>query len=607
MLISFALFCMFFAKSFGEWHEQHPCKRSLYVKLLGVLAVMDTASDDSNKLVSRADSSVLAGGLWGDEQGIPVDGQLFFVSSYRCVTRMIMLSMPYRQLEFPRLVTLTLSVSHNSDFEKLAHGPRGTEAKDYPLCVYRFHSDGSLVLLNVLKHDSGTTRLANPAFSRHHPRLNVVYTCTEDIGSNGLVFAYQIGPNGELSHLGDPVDAGGTSTCYLTLDKAHRHLLCVNYWDATISVIPLEADTGRMKGPVTSRWDPKNGKPMVATGRCHGGVNHSNNDASTIRMRQADPHSHALVLDPLVGTVAYVPDLGKDLIRELFYKDGKIEAELNVLPSGLCTGLPDGPRYIEFHPKYPVAYVVNELSSTVAVFEVDRALLREMKEAANPAKFIGRSTLRLIQSIKTIPGAFPTALNTCGRICVHKSGRYVLVSNRGHQSLACFRVIVHGCRRGELVSIGHFHTRGETPRHFQFDSDGQFLLVANQDTDSIAVFKFNLSSGQISYTGNEYRCPSPNFVCCCPLYQEEEDSHEAPLVSNMNAVFDVSSLSAHGAVDTGRDSSCVETGSVCSSNSTMEVNSKIKERNLEEELKLARLEIAELKKLLSAETRDADE
>jgi hypothetical protein len=48
------------------------------------IADMETASDSSsNKLVSRADSSVLAGGLWGDEQGIPVDGQLFFVSSYR--------------------------------------------------------------------------------------------------------------------------------------------------------------------------------------------------------------------------------------------------------------------------------------------------------------------------------------------------------------------------------------------------------------------------------------------------------------------------------------------------------------------------------------------
>jgi 6-phosphogluconolactonase (cycloisomerase 2 family) len=305
-------------------------------------------------------------------------------------------------------------------------------------------------------------------------------------------------------------------------------------------------------------------------------------------MRQADPHSHALVLDPFVGAVAYVPDLGKDLVRELFYKDGKIELELNVLPSGISNGMPDGPRYIEFHPKYPVAYVVNELSSTVAVFEVDRALLHELKASNDPALFKGRSTLRLIQSIKTTPIAFPTTLNTCGRICVHKSGRFVVVSNRGHQSLACFRVIVHGCRRGELVEVGHFHTRGETPRHFQFDRDGQFLLVANQDTDSITVFNFNLSSGRISYTGNEYRCPSPNFVCCCPLYQEEDDSHDVSVASN---VIPLVKAPASRARSVTRD----ETSSVCSSTSTMEISSKVKEINLDD------------KELLVDESREAVE
>jgi len=57
--------------------------------------------------------------------------------------------------------------------------------------------------------------------------------------------------------------------------------------------------------------------------------------------------------------------------------------------------------------------------------------------------------------------------------------------------------------RGTLAQVGFFHTRGETPRHFQFDHSGQFLIVANQDSDSIAVFSFNLSSGEIKYSGNE--------------------------------------------------------------------------------------------------------
>jgi 6-phosphogluconolactonase len=105
--------------------------------------------------------------------------------------------------------------------------------------------------------------------------------------------------------------------------------------------------------------------------------------------------------------VAYVPDLGKDLIREFMYnnKDGKIDFEFNVLPSGMSTGKPDGPRYIDFHPRFNVAYVVNELSSTVAVFSIDRELLSEISRASKLGlpmdKFKGRSTLKLIQSIKT--------------------------------------------------------------------------------------------------------------------------------------------------------------------------------------------------------------
>lgn len=398
-----------------------------------------------------------------------------------------------------------------------------------------------MVLLNVL---GDPKEVINPAFSRYHPKLNVVYTCTEDIDNNGKIFAYSVCSNGELEQLGEPVDAGGTSTCYLTIDKAAKNMLCVNYWDSTLAVIPLSTETGEFLGPIKHMYDPKGGKAMIAAGRVHGGVNHSCNDDSTIRMRQADPHSHALVLDPFVGTVAYVPDLGKDVIREFYYdrKLGKIELELNVLPSGLCTGMPDGPRYFEFHPRYNVAYVVNELSSTIAVFEVDKALLQEMATANDMTQYQGRSTLRLIQSIKTIPSAFPTTMNTCGRICVHQSGRFVLVSNRGHQSIGIFRVMTKGTKRGELQAVGYFHTRGETPRHFQFDASGQYLLVANQDSDSIAVFNFNLSSGEIKYTGNEYRVPSPNFVCCCPALRDDDDNNPAEdvlpkvQVSNMSVV-----------------------------------------------------------------------
>ena len=104
-------------------------------------------------------------------------------------------------------------------------------------------------------------------------------------------------------------------------------------------------------------------------------------------------------------------------------------------------------------------------------------------------------------------------MNTCGRVTIHPTGDFVVTSNRGHDSVAVHRIHRDSKPPGMLTLAGIFHTRGETPRHFQFDRSGQWLLVANQDSNTCAVFAFNCSTGQVSYTGNTYSCPSPNFVC----------------------------------------------------------------------------------------------
>ena len=158
------------------------------------------------------------------------------------------------------------------------------------------------------------------------------------------------------------------------------------------------------------------------------------------------------------------------------------------------------------------------------MFSVNRGLIREInaarKNGDDLGRFKGRHTLKLLQSVDTVPRAFPRNMNTCGRLALHKSGRFILASNRGHQSIVILRVIETGPQRGQLANVGYFHTRGETPRHFKFDNSGQFLIVANQDTDNISVFSFNQCSGEIKFTGNEYRVPSPNFVCSCSLHDE---------------------------------------------------------------------------------------
>lgn len=245
------------------------------------------------------------------------------------------------------------------------------------------------------------------------------------------------------------------------------------------------------------------------------------------------------------------------------------------------------------------AIVVSKLWFTqVAVFSIDRELLSEIARAAKLKqpmdKFKGRSTLKLIQSIKTVPSAFPTKLNTCGRICVHQSGRFVIVSNRGHESITIFRVKQsHGnsgkARRGTLAQVGFFHTRGETPRHFQFDHSGQFLIVANQDSDTIAVFSFNLTSGEIKYTGNEYRVPSPNFICSCPVIDRDGDDD----IEQKDKVGSFHFTSVVG----GEDNASTIPTSVEIAHMKEDITTSA---NLQSELEIARKEIAELRKQISS-------
>jgi len=222
-----------------------------------------------------------------------------------------------------------------------------------------------------------------------------------------------------------------------------------------------------------------------------------------------------------MGRVAYIPDLGEDVIKQYIYdvENGTL-MPAGTIPADNTGKGPFGPRYIEFHPKLPVAYLVNELSSSISVFEFaqsEASLLTT--ECLKPNEF--RETLVQIQNVSTIPFAYPKKLNTCGRITVDPTGNFVLVSNRGHNSIAIFSI----CRdTRKLNEVGYYHTRGKTPRHFQFDKTGKFLIVANQDTDSISVFIFDQATGFLTYSGNKYDVPSPNFVCVCAPHMNARTS-----------------------------------------------------------------------------------
>jgi 6-phosphogluconolactonase len=146
---------------------------------------------------------------------------------------------------------------------------------------------------------------------------------------------------------------------------------------------------------------------------------------------------------------------------------------------------------VVLHPRAPFAYIVNELDSTVVALSWDSA----------------RSSFRGLQTIGTLPPGFAGA-NSCADLHLSPSGDFLYASNRGHDSIAAFRV---GPGNGLLESIGHFPSGGRTPRSFDIDPSGRILLAANQDSDTIVELRIDQDTGKLRATGREIDVPTP--VC----------------------------------------------------------------------------------------------
>ncbi len=131
----------------------------------------------------------------------------------------------------------------------------------------------------------------------------------------------------------------------------------------------------------------------------------------------------------------------------------------------------------------------NELSSTVSVLDYD----------------LTTGAFHLLQTVSTIPDDW-TEHNGAAAIRISNDGRFVYVSNRGHNSLAVFEVL-----DGELKLIQHLTTHGDFPRDFALDPTERFILVANQNTDNATLYTRDQETGLLACCQKDI--PLPEGVC----------------------------------------------------------------------------------------------
>ena len=93
----------------------------------------------------------------------------------------------------------------------------------------------------------------------------------------------------------------------------------------------------------------------------------------------------------------------------------------------------------------------------------------------------------------TLPEGF-TAPNIAAEIAVNTAGSVLYASNRGQESLALFSI---DQPRSAIAPMEHVSSLGKTPRFFTFDPTGQFLLVANQDSNNLVVFRVHPRTGEL--------------------------------------------------------------------------------------------------------------
>ncbi|HEX8250885.1 MAG TPA: lactonase family protein [Pyrinomonadaceae bacterium] len=314
--------------------------------------------------------------------------------------------------------------------------------------------------------------VVDPSFLAIDKNRKYLYAVNETVEyegkKSGAVSAFAIDrKTGDLRFLNKQPSLGG-APCHITVSDDGRFVLVANYLGGNVSVFPIE-NGGNLGASIDLEQ--------------HGG-------SGLNKARQEAAHAHSIILDEN-NRFAFASDLGIDKIMIYNFDAGNGKLEPNAAQPFYRTKAGAGPRHFKFHPDGKLAFVINELDTTITSLEYDDK----------------RGTLKEIQTVSTLPAGF-SGSNTCADIHVSPDGKFLYGSNRGHDSIAAFKIDE---KTGGLDFIEHTPTQGRTPRNFAIDPTGKFLLAANQNSDSIVTFRRDEKTGKLQPTGNKANVPSP--VC----------------------------------------------------------------------------------------------
>lgn len=334
-----------------------------------------------------------------------------------------------------------------------------TSGKSEGVYVYKFNSETGEAT------PASTAKSSNPSFLAVSPNQKYVYAVNENKPGNISSFSFNKN-TGSLKELNQQ-STSGDHPCYVTVHKSGKWIVAGNYSSGNLSVLPVVIDGSLGKAIQIIK---------------HKGVGPN-------FQRQRGAHVHATVFSP-DGKYLFVPDLGIDKI--MIYRFNEKNGRLNAHDQPFLKSEGGaGPRHMEFHPNGRFAYLMEELSGSIRAMQYD-----------------DKGHLLSLQIINAHDSSYKGELGSAD-IHVSGDGRFLYCSNRASSNtIAIFRI---DAVSGKLSVVGHQSTLGETPRNFNFDPSGNFLLVANQNSHAIVIFKIDKETGLLTDTGNRIEIPNP--VC----------------------------------------------------------------------------------------------
>lgn len=325
----------------------------------------------------------------------------------------------------------------------------------------------------------------SPAHLVAHPNGRFLYACngqgTTRDGQN-LITAFAI--DGALLRTLNSVTCGGRGPSLGVVDRGGRNLLTVNYASSSTVCLRLNPD-GSLGGrsalignpPSPPGAQPSDSPPPPSPGPAAGP------DADPLARRppplpgvyRTKPHAIVLSESQRFAVAAEI-----DADRCAVYRFDAMRGSLQ-LHQYAASEIGAGPRHLAFHPSYRYLYTADEAGSSISAWRWDEDL----------------GHLQAVQRMPTAPESV-RARNHPSDVRVHPGGEFVYVANRGHGSIAGFRI---DPRNGSLAPLAEVPLDAKSSWSLQIDPGGRWLIACTQDPDAVRIYAIDSGSGQLRPTG----------------------------------------------------------------------------------------------------------